>query len=216
MDTQEQWVQLYREGYGAAEVADQCGEPDTLAVLRHLSEAKRSDPALENEHRANWSARVREVQEEVAAKRAFTPAWQSRLEDLAVFVKEHSRMPRQAGGDAEETSVGRWLHAQRAKVAKGTLNPRQRAALDAIGNWDSDTRVRREGFKFPDFLRSLIAFKAEHGRWPSYVNGTPADERALGVWLHTTRLAASEGRLPDAARRALDAKAPGWNPWQTR
>lgn len=53
-------------------------------------------------------------------------------------------MPRQVGGDAVETSLGRWLHSQRGKIDKGTLTTGQRAALDAIGVWDSDRRERRE------------------------------------------------------------------------
>lgn len=35
-------------------------------------------------------------------------------------------MPRQMGGDAQESKIGRWLYTQRGKVSKGTLTPQQR------------------------------------------------------------------------------------------
>ena len=139
----ETWVQLYRQGIGGAEVARICGEPDVLAVLRHLTAAKRVDASLESRHLAGLVTRAREVQEELASKRAITSAWRRRLDELSAFVREHGCMPRQTGGDEAETGLGRWLHAQRSKVAKGTLQPRQRAALDAIGAWDSDRRAGR-------------------------------------------------------------------------
>lgn len=207
----ETWVRLYQQGIGGAEVARICGEPDVLAVLRHLTAAKRVDASLESRHLAGLVTRAREVQEEMAAKRAITSAWRRRLDELSAFVREHGCMPRQTGGDEAETGLGRWLHAQRSKVAKGTLQPRQRAALDAIGAWDSDRRAGREAKQFPAKLLELVEFKDTHRRWPTYMSKASEGERALGTWLYTIREAAHQGRLPDSMRGVLDRQVPGWN-----
>ncbi|HEX9227529.1 MAG TPA: helicase associated domain-containing protein [Arthrobacter sp.] len=205
------WVRLYRQGIGGAEVAKICGEPDVLAVLRHLTAAKRGDAALETDHLANLVARAREVEEEMAVKRAITPLWRRRLDELSAFVCEHGRMPRQTGGDEAETGLGRWLHTQRSKVAKGTLLPRQRAALDAIGAWDSDRRATREAKQFPVRLLELIEFRKAHRRWPTYMSRANSDERVLGTWLYTVREVARLGRLPEDMHDLLDRQVPGWN-----
>lgn len=209
-NTPDNWVQLYRQGIGGADIARVCAEPDVLAVLRHLAAEKRVDPSLEGQHLSNLVARAREVQEEMAVKRALTSAWRRRLDELTAFVGEHGCMPRQSGGDTAETGLGRWLHAQRSKVAKGTLQPRQRAALDAIGAWDSDRRADREAKQFPARLLELIEFRKAHRRWPAY-RGRAEEERALGIWLYTIRQAAKERRLPEGMRGVLDRQVPGWN-----
>lgn len=209
--TAEDWIRMYREGVTCAGIAQLCGENDIMMILRIVAEAKRRDGSLEETHLANRLGAANEVS--YASHSAdFTPAWEARLEQLKGFVQQHGRMPRQRGGDHEETSLGRWLHAQRAKVGRGSLSARQRAALDAIGNWDSGRRAQRDELSFPDRLRRTAAFRARHKRWPRYTSRADTDERHLGIWLHTLRQAEHEGRLPDQARQALDRHLPGWNP----
>jgi hypothetical protein len=202
---------MYRSGITSAEIADLCDVDDILEVLRALAEAKRADPTLEKEHSGNLLARARQVAERVAEKRAFATPWVTRLNELSAFVEANGVMPRQRGGDEKETSLGRWLHAQRGKVGKGTLDRRQRAALDAVGDWDSARRAEREAKRFPDQLRALAEFRSRHKRWPTYMNRTDPAERALGVWLHTLRQASRDKRLPDPVRDVLDRTVPGWN-----
>lgn len=204
-------IRMYRQGVSGGSIARLC-EGDPLEVLKTLAAARRQDPTLEPEHLANLARYAREVEESMAVERSFTPSWRRRIEELEAYVRTHGRMPRQTGGDAQETGLGRWLHAQRSKVGKGTLDTRQRAALDAIGDWDSATRPQREASRFPDQLRSLAAFRAKHRRWPTYRNREDDNECRLGTWLHTVRQAAREGRLPEGARQALDRYTPGWNP----
>jgi hypothetical protein len=210
MGTDSDWVGMYRKGVSGGSIARLCDD-DPLKILKALAAARRQDPTLEPEHTANLGRNAREVEEAMAVERAFTPSWRRRIAELEAYVRDHGRMPRQVGGDSPETALGRWLHAQRGKVAKGALDPRQRAALDAIGAWDSATRPQREASQFPDQLRALAAFRAKHRRWPTYRNRDDNLECMLGTWLHTLRQSSREGRLPDGARQALDRYTPGWN-----
>lgn len=205
-----EWIRLYRTGITGAGVAQACKVPDVLEVLNALAAAKRDDPALEAEHTANRCHAVAR-QESITLQRALSPAWRRRIAELTAFVAEHGRMPRQKGGDDAETSIGRWLHAQRGKVAKGILRPQERAALDAVGPWDSRLREIREEARFPARLQAVIDFKARYRRLPSYRNWVSEDESAMGVWLHTLRQAAAGGRLSLMMKTALDRSLPGWD-----
>lgn len=203
------WIQLYQDGLTGAEIVQACKAADPLQILGTLARAKSSDPGLECRHRDSQERKARERRHS-HSNDSFSPPWQRRLNELKDYVRDHGRMPRQVGGDATETSLGRWLHAQRAKVSKGTLTTRQRAALDAIGAWESDRRMGREEARFPERLRALAAFRARHRRWPTYMNRTDPEEQALGIWLYTLRQAAREDRLPERARAVLDEQVPGW------
>lgn len=189
------WIGLYRSGITGAGVAAACKVDDILEVLNVLADAKRRDPSLEDEHAANRGQAI-EARENTARQRTLSPTWRRRIDELTAYVEDYGRMPRQTGGDEAETSLGRWLHAQRAKVAKGLLEPRQRAALDAVGVWDSGTRAQREEARFPGRLRAVIDFRTRHRRLPSYRNRASELESSLGTWLHTLRQAESGGRLP--------------------
>lgn len=210
--TVEDWIAMYRQGIGAAGIATLCNVPDILDVLGALSAAKDADPSLEADHLENLRAQARQVEAKLARAREFTPSWQRRIEELSAFHTEHGRMPRQSGGDAAETSLGRWLHAQRSKVGKGTLEPRQREALDAVGSWDSPARERRDQTRFPESLKELQAFHRRYRRWPTAMNRGDEHEMRLGTWLSTLRQAVRDGRLPAEFEAALDAAVPGWNP----
>lgn len=205
-----EWIRLYRSGITGAGVAQSCKVQDVLEVLKALTEAKRGDPALEAEHATNRCHAVAR-QKSITLERALSPAWRRRIAELTAFVAEHGRMPRQRGGDDAETSIGRWLHSQRSKVAKGILRPQERAALDAVGPWDSRLREIREEARFPGRLQAVIDFKARYRRLPSYRNWVSEDESAMGVWLHTLRQAAAGGRLPLMMKTALDRSLPGWD-----
>lgn len=118
-------------------------------------------------------------------------------------------MLRQGGGDEHETSLGRWLHSQRLKGTKGTLLSEQRAALDAVGPWDSEARQRRDDAKFPALLRAVADFHESHSRLPSYRSRNDEVECALAGWLNRQRQAAADGRLTDKFPNALDSTLPG-------
>ncbi|QOD05698.1 helicase associated domain-containing protein [Pseudarthrobacter sp. BIM B-2242] len=206
------WIRLYQEGMTGAEIVQACRDTDPLQILGTLARAKNSDPDLESRHRYSLGRKARERRQQVALDDSFSPPWRRRLNELKEYVRNNGRMPRQVGGDATETSLGRWLHAQRAKVSKGSLTARQRAALDAVGVWDSDRRENREMARFPERLRALAAFRARHRRWPTYMNRTDPEEQSLGTWLYTLRQAAREERLPERVRLVLDEHLPGWLP----
>lgn len=209
--TLEDWIRMYRDGHTGADVAQECDVDDILEVLKALAIARREDPSLEVEHTENLLRHAREVQEATATARVMTPSWRRRIEELSAYVAENGRMPRQIGGDKAETSLGRWLHAQRGKVAKGTLDPRQRKALDAVGAWDSDRRAKRLRDSHPALIAAIAAFKARNNRWPTYMNRADEQERELGTLLFTARRAAADGRLALVIWQALDATLPGWN-----
>lgn len=204
------WLRMYRHGIGAAGIARLCDVDDIMAVLKCLADARRADPLLETEHTSNLLRHARDAEEEVTGRKILTPAWQARINDLEAFVRDHGRMPRQAGGDRAETSLGRWLHAQRAKVSNGVLHPRLREALDAVGDWDSDRRARRDAMKFPARLAALTAYAARHRRLPVRRQGTDTYELALATWLFSLRQAAETGQLDPRQRAALDKALPGW------
>lgn len=205
------WIRLYRDGMTGAEIVQACKGADPLQILGTLARAKNNDPDLESRHRNSLVRKAREHQHSTPDD-SFSPPWRRRLNELKEYVRDHGRMPRQIGGDATETSLGRWLHAQRGKVSKGTLTARQRAALDAIGVWDSDRRQSRDMARFPERLRALAEFRARHKRWPTYMNRTDPQEQALGTWLYTLRQAAREDRLPERVWAVLDEHVPGWLP----
>lgn len=208
--TAEEWIRMYGNGISGAGIIKICSDSDPLEILAALAAAKRCDPSLEHRHAYNLHRNAREHEEHLSRNASFTASWQRRLDELTAYVRENGRMPRQTGGDTAETALGRWLHAQRGKVNKGTLGARQRAALDAIGAWDSDRRHDRDLARLPDQLRALVVFRTRHKRWPTYMNRADAQERALGTWLYTVRQAARENRLPEPIRQALDEQAPGW------
>ncbi|GAA4035156.1 hypothetical protein GCM10023063_19430 [Arthrobacter methylotrophus] len=209
--TSDEWICLYRSGITGAGVAHACDVDDILEVLNVLAEAKRRDPSLETEHTANLRTHDPDAQGSDPSLRGLSQAWQLRLAGLRAYVWENGRMPRQGGGGQVETSLGRWLHAQRLKATKGTLEPRQRAALDAVGKWDSDRREHRDAERFPARLKALADFRERRGRLPSHRNRTDDQESSLGAWLHALRQAAAEGRLPGKAKGELDATVPDWN-----
>lgn len=202
---------MYREGIGVAGIIDFCDIADIFTVIKVLGEARRRDPRIEIDHSTNLLRYAREVEDELAIARAFTPSWTGRIAELQEFVAENGRMPRQAGGDAAETGIGRWLHAQRGKVSKGTLSPRQRAALDAVGEWDSKRRPLREERRFPDQITALAAFVRENGRFPAHRHGHSEDELTLATWLYTVRQADCAGNLSGSHRKILDGTVPGWD-----
>lgn len=205
-----EWIRLYRSGVTAAGVAVACEVENILDVLTVLAAVRCDDPSVAADHTAN-RGRALDAEESAARQLMLTPGWRRRIAELTAFVAAHGRMPRQKGGDDEETSLGRWLHAQRAKSSKGILGPRQRAALDAVGAWDSRRRERQEEVRLPARLQALVDFKRSHRRLPSYRNRASEHESTLGMWLHTLRQADVGGRLPGKVRDLLDSAVPGWN-----
>lgn len=203
---------MYREGVSCAGIAQLCEYDNIMTILRAVAAARARDATLEDDHLTNRLGAAAEVQAYAAPAQELRQGWAARLEQLKAFVRQYGRMPRQRGGGEEETSLGRWLHAQRGKRGKGTLTTRQRAALDEIGDWDSERRATRDKQNFPDRLRDTVDFRARQGRWPTYLARVDPAEQALGVWLYTLRQADREGRLPDPTREILDRHLPGWNP----
>lgn len=209
--TADEWIRLYRSGLTGAAVALACDVDDILDVLNALAAAKRGDPSLEAEHEANRMTAAPQAREAAASLHGLSQVWRQRITELHDYFAEHGRMPRQGGGDEHETSLGRWLHAQRLKGTKGTLLSEQRAALDGAGPWDSEARQRRDDAKFPAQLSAVADFRALHRRLPSYKSRNDEVECALAGWLNKQRQAVGDGRLSGKFRKALDETLPGWN-----
>jgi hypothetical protein len=139
--------------------------------------------------------------------------WFRRADELVAFCTEHGRRPSQRSCDGNEKTLGRWLVQQRtyAKGSSGAsaLTPQRRAYLDQhIPGWD--VPIVRDWSVVAD---ELIAFCAEHGRWPSS-KSTDTRERSLGMWLVDQRKHAKGGpgasALTPQRRAYLDQHIPGW------
>lgn len=202
------WVRMYRQGVSCSAIAV-LSQDDVTDIVNAVGTAQRADASLEHEHTANMLRYARQVQAEVARDDALPPSWKARLQELKVFVQVHGSMPKSGALDAAESSLARWLHEQRSKAA---LDPGQRSALDAVGDWNPGPMVHGNVLGVQSKLRSLIGFRRTQGRWPTPVNSGDQHECTLGKWLITLRQAANDGRLPEDLRRNLDRAVPDWNP----
>lgn len=202
------WVRMYRQGVSCTAIAA-LSQDDVTDIVNAVDVVRRADASLEHEHTANMLRYARQVQAEVARDDALPVSWKARLQELKAFVQLHGFMPRRGARDAAESALARWLHEQRTKPA---LDPRQRSALDAVGDWNPGPMVHGSKLGVQGTLRSLIGFRRAQGRWPTPVNIGDPHECALGKWLITLRQAANDGRLPEDIRQNLDRAAPDWNP----
>jgi hypothetical protein len=115
--------------------------------------------------------------------------WEQRCREVAEFVEEHARLPRQKAGRAQpllpgEKELGDWCNTQR-KRRKGKvlppLSPEQVAALAAIPGWVWESH--------PPWAQQRLAVEAfvrEHGRLPRQyacrAQPLQPGEKQLGQW----------------------------------
>ncbi|WP_028245551.1 helicase associated domain-containing protein [Pseudoclavibacter soli] len=130
------------------------------------------------------------------------PGWDStrvrpfedRLVAVVAFRAEHGRLPKQT------EPGGMWLNNQRQAAKKGKLSLERRSLLDQqLPGWDLI-----QNRPFEDRLAAVVAFHAEHGRFPK-------KSEPEGVWLQKQRHAAKHGTLSPERRALLDAELPCWD-----
>jgi superfamily II DNA or RNA helicase len=124
---------------------------------------------------------------------------------LSVFVEEHGHAcPPGVYGDDVGFHLGMWVQGRRRDRARGDLDTRAAAALEALPGWSWNVRQDR----FEAALAAVRAYAEQHGCLPSagYVAEDGCD---LGKWVIRARSSRRAGRLSieDAAR--LES-IPGW------
>lgn len=132
-------------------------------------------------------------------------SWDRAIAALHRFAERegHTRVPlrHREGGVA----LGSWVRGRRAAYAKGTLNARQVATLEALPRWSWDTLAERWSEAFC-CLQTFVE-REGHSRVPS---GFTESGLALGSWVSTQRAAHTRGILSVDRVDALEA-LPGWS-----
>ena len=113
--------------------------------------------------------------------------WQQRYEQLADFVKQHSRLPRKCGSQpmlAEERELAQWCSTGQAVRRGAPLRPAPRAQAE------SSQSVHDE--QWEQQRQQVTAFVERHGRLPRPAGGQRepllAGEQQLGKWGSAQRL----------------------------
>ncbi|WP_350348530.1 helicase associated domain-containing protein [Agromyces sp. G08B096] len=146
-------------------------------------------------------------------------AWMELADAVAGFARSWGRLPARDGGPGEQR-LARWLAAQRAAAARGTLSQASHAALDErVPGWLDPSGPAEERWR--DRLEETAAFLQAHGRLPARSAAAAEGERRLAVWLAGQRSAARAGRLLPNRRADLDRLLPGWasteeDAWRSR
>jgi hypothetical protein len=195
-----EWVLFYRQGVSAEQIARLTGRP-VAQVRNYLTRIARQHPNLVAGRLylhdrplpppAGWVDRDR--------------GWKRRLGELTRFMAEHGRRPQLGGDEAGEGQTAHWLTMQRSAYKTGRLPGHRARWLDeALPAWQTDTRTLHNDAAWRLHLAAVVAFRAEHGRWPK--RGGAGGEHKLGRWLALQRHRARS----EEQRRALDSQLPGW------
>lgn len=134
--------------------------------------------------------------------------WQEGLSKLQSFVERegHTQVPKDhVEGDFR---LGAWVHTQRRKGRKGTLDRERRARLEALPGWLWD----RRGLAWEEGFASLQVFveREGHARVPKEWR---EDGYRLGQWIRHQRAFYKRGELDKNRRERLEAFS-GWS-WNT-
>ncbi|CAH0232489.1 hypothetical protein SRABI26_02684 [Arthrobacter sp. Bi26] len=197
---------MYRKGLTVGRIAAVCGAlPQTVGS--HIRTQRAAAPEMAAEHLANRPT-----------KRPRPPgaAWRLSLEALAKFRESAGRYPTSHNRDPVNRRLANWLSIQRRAARAGRLDDERLRLLAVLPGWDVDQRSTEEAERWRNRLEELRMFKASEGRWPQFRRPVGEDERVLGVWLHSQRLAFGGGRLDAEALRLLDVTIPGWNAWRVK
>lgn len=127
-----------------------------------------------------------------SSKRDLTQWW-TRYHRIAAIAEQLGRLPR-LSDNVDPADVG-WPANQRRAT---TLNPEQRAALEALAGWSSNPRDDAWEARAEELHR----FIATYARAPRVRGGIPG-EPALAHWLSRQRLADRAGELGAERSAAL-------------
>jgi hypothetical protein len=123
--------------------------------------------------------------------------WVLQLHDLERFAAAHAnRFPNRGAHDADEASLGEWVHHQVQR--QHTMCAYAYARLESVPGW---TWSRRDD-GWADRFADLATFTREHPDPPSRA-ATDPDERSLSRWVQRKRDAARAGNLSEERRIAL-------------
>lgn len=123
-------------------------------------------------------------------------AWSTRYDELVSYHAEHGRLP------ASATPLRSWVSVQRH--ARVTMSTERKARLEALPWWVWDMRDAFDD-AWNTHFNELVAFYAEHGRFPPATGG-------IGSWVATQR--ASSATM-DAERKA-QLESLNWWAWSVR
>lgn len=201
-----EWVLMYRRGLTRTRIARLVGVPPST-VGYHLAAAKSGDAGLNYEHEAHAL--------HARAARA-TAGNIARVNELFDFVTTEGRYPSSKATTPAERTLGLWLLRCRHKAAEGSLSPVFREGLQALPEWEANTRALAEESRWQERLVALIDYRAKGEDWPRHKNTATVEEHALGVWLHRQRFKHARGELHHAKKEALDAALSGWREGRRR
>ena len=142
--------------------------------------------------------------------------WELRFEELAAFVRTHGhfRVPK---NKEEFKKLHHWVVAQRVYHRRGSMSAAHHETLDDLGfPWEpSQGRGRNQGGSqsWEDHLRSLVAFKEQHGH--TRVPHHRGPDMKLGGWLVRQRALHREGRLSQDRFQKMDEIGVDWHPAHT-
>jgi superfamily II DNA or RNA helicase len=133
-----------------------------------------------------------------------TASWEYWLGLLEQFATQsgHTRVPRSHMVDGYDLAT--WVGNQRAKRARGVLDPLREKRLEEVPGWTWDPYAD----DWEEGLRQLQSYAASHGHANVGVS-YKVDGFRLGAWVNTQRTPRAKGAL-DAIREQRLQSVPGW------
>jgi hypothetical protein len=90
-------------------------------------------------------------------------------------------------------------------------------ALDSIPNWrEYPTKRDADEARWKRRLSEVSVYLVAGHGWPRHNKTDDAEERTLGVWLHTQRIGYRDGKLSAAKEKQLNEVIPGWRQGRPR
>lgn len=201
----EPWVEMYRKGIAPSRIAALHAAPVTT-VRFHLQVAKKMEPGLEAEHKTALPK----------YKRPSAVSLQA-MQEVVAFYQTTGRLPSTRSKSPLESALGRWLHRRRKQAQAGTLSPAVRDGMDMIPGWDLTSRRKADDeARWQKRLQQVKSIREVGGDWPRHQKTPHADERILGVWLHSQRINYRQGKLAPEKESLLNKVLPGWREGRRR
>ena len=138
-----------------------------------------------------------------------TAAWEDGFARLLKYVKSNGDARVPGPYTIDGYPLGRWVKAQRADYARGTLDADRKDRLQELPGWiwSTNTAGWEEGFaRLQEYVESNGDARVR--------NSYKVDGYALGLWVRNQRTSYAQGKL-DANRADRLSKVTGWV-WSTR
>lgn len=140
--------------------------------------------------------------------------WGERLQAVIDFRAAAGAWPDKESPDPGVRTLGEWVNKQRRAVRQGRLSREQVEAMKTVGL--DLAPAKRWAPKWRRRLAQVVAWHADHGRWPQPTSDDPR-ERRLGSWVAGQRTRRRDGRLDLQRESRLIAAGvpiggrPGWD-----